>query len=502
MESIFRRIEKCIKQTGELPKNFVLEEEKSGNGELYFAPGALEGIIGHHTAIADENGDFIEELNMYLGMDFADALNSFEEKRAKGFKTATIRDGLLSYIMSHKQEYDPNRLGRLAVYFMEHGQKIESVKLGLTLLYPFDLHNNSMICYAFELLGYCDEFTDYVILNAKGWPVEQQQELYFELARKLHGWGKINAVEMMVADTEEKKEWILCHGCKNDVMYAYLGYECAMKCDLFERLQKGNLSDEEFAGASDIMSGLLDEGPCQGMSALDEPVALTLFYLEECKKHNWDAVQVALITDIAAYFKESEIEDARKIEPKVKEVMSRLDIHTFIIENVEKNTPQCMRIAKMYDIDMSEHLLRLMKMDFEKYYKFCTYFMQDANRVDEFLDLCDRKINYDKYPNAMGNELGLGAVQGDIKLDMVVQYLHLHYGKGKLMIMTCIQSPITRWRTMAVKALLSWVKTSGKTLEEIDINLYNEVKRVHVIESAKQLIPEWEKLLGYRSMNE
>lgn len=502
MESIFRRIEKYIKQTGELPRDFVLEEVKKGNGELYFAPGALEGIIGHHTAVKDENVDFTEELKEYLEMDCADALNRFEEERAKGFKTATIRNGLLSNILSHKEKYAPNKVAKLAVYFMEWGQKIESVKLGLTLLALFDISENLAVCGMLRLLGCSEEFTDYVILNAKGWPMEQQQELYYELARKLHGWGKINAVEMMVADTEEKKEWILCHGCKNDVMYAYLGYECAMKCDLFERLQKGNLSDEEFAGASDIISGLLDEGPCQGMSALDEPVALTLFYLEECKKHNWDAVQVALITDIAMYFRESKIKDAPEIEPKVKEVMSRLDIHTFIIENVEKNTPQCMRIAKMYDIDMAEHLLRLMKMDFEKYYKFCTYFMQDANRVDEFLDLCDRKINYDQYPNAMGNELGLGAVQGDIKLDMVVQYLHLHYGKGKRMLMTCIQSPITRWRTMAAKALRGWVNTSGKMLEEIDVELYNEVKRVHMLESAKQLIPEWEKLLGYRSMNE
>ncbi len=495
MESIFRRIEKCIKQTGELPKNFVLEEEKKGNGEIYFAPGALEGIIGHHTAIADENGDFIEELNMYLGMDFADALNRFEEERAKGFKTATIRDGLLSHIMSHKEEYDPNRLTRLALYFMEHGQKIESVKLGLTLLYPFDLHNNSMICYAFELLGYCDEFTDYVILNAKGWPMEQQQELYFELARKLHGWGKINAVEMMVADTEEKKEWILCHGCKNDIIYAYLGYECAMKCDLFERLKEGNLSDDEFAGASDIMSGLLDEGPCQGMSAMEEPIALTLLYLEECGKHNWNAEQVALIADIATYFRESEIAGADVIESRVKEVMSSIDIHTYIMENVEKNTYQCMRIAKMYEFDMSEHLLQLMKMDFNKYYKYFQYFMEKPESVEDFLDLCDRKINYDAYPNAMGNEFGLGKVQGDIKLDLIVQYLHKYYGKGKRMIMTCIQSPITRWRTMAAKALSGWVEKSGKSLSEIDAELYAEVKRVYGIESSKQVKDMWEKLV-------
>lgn len=494
MESVYKRIEKYIVENGELPRNFEVDEKKSGSREIYFAPGALEGIIGHHTAVEDENGDFTADLNEYLNMDYEEALRRFETERAKEFKTATIRGGLMSHIMSHRDEYDPNKMARLALYFMNYGRMAETVKLGLTLLSLFKINQEPGICHMLKILGFCEEFTDYVILNAKGWPTEQQQELYFELAQKLRGWGKINVVEMMDADTEEKKEWILCHGCKNDIIYAYLGYECAMKCDLFERLQKGNLSDEEFNGACDIMSGLLDEGPCQGMSAMEEPVALTLAYLEECKKHNWDADQVALLADIAAYYRESEIEGAEVVEPKVREVMSCIDIDTYIIEHVEKNTHQCMRIAKMYDIDMSEHLLRLMKMDFEKYYRFCSCVMHSAF-ADEFLTLCDRKINYDNYPNAMGDELGLGNVQGGIKLDMIVQYLHKHYGKGKRMIKTCIQSPITRWRTMAAKALSGWVKESGKSLAEIDAELYDEVKRVNEIESSKHVKAKWEELL-------
>ena len=50
-------------------------------------------------------------------------------------------------------------------------------------------------------------------------------------------------------------------------MYSYLGLECAKKCNYLERLRKGGLQKEELEGASDIMDGLLEEGPCRGISA-------------------------------------------------------------------------------------------------------------------------------------------------------------------------------------------------------------------------------------------
>lgn len=493
--SIYSKIKQCILKFGNLPDDFVAEEKEYKENELCFAPGALEGIFGHHMAEGIKDSDFTQKIKEYLSMKPEEAMRVFEHEEASGFKTASIRQALQNSIYEHREEYDAGKLAELAIYFAECGTKTETVKLGLSLLALFHVADKPDICEMITNLGYCEEFTDYVIMNSRNWAEDKQQELYFELTKKLKGWGKINVVEMMQADTEEKKEWLLCHGCKNDVLYAYLGYECAMKCDLYERLQKGNFSDEEFQGASDIMSGLLDEGPCQGMSALEQPVELTLLYLEECKKHNWDAEQVALITDIAAYFRENKIENAQAVEPKVKEVLGRLDIHTYIVENIEKNPHECMRIAKMYDIDMSQHLIRLMKMDFEKYYNFCFYLFTNNRSVDEFLDLCDRKIAYDQYPNRMDNDLGLGPVQGGIKLDIIVQHLDKHFGKGSKMIQVCIQSPITRWRNMAAKAMLGWVKSSGSTLREIDSKLYAEVERVHAIECSNQTKGMWEKLL-------
>ena len=494
-KSIYARIKKCITEQGCLPADFVVEKRESNDGTICFAPGALEGIIGHHTSVVDENDSFMPVLEEYLSMEPIDAMDIFESEKAEGFKTATMRNGLLQHIYENREEYDAEKIARLAVCFAEYGNKTETVKLGLSLMSLFNLSGNEAVCNMIRNLGYCEEFTDYVISNTTGWSEDKKQDLYFELAQKLRGWGKINVVEMMKADTKEKKEWLLCHGCKNDVMYSYLGFECAMKCDLYERLRKGNFSDEEFYGASDIMSGLLDEGPCQGMSVMENAVDFTMLYLEECKKHNWDAEQVALITDIAAYFKDSKIENAGAIEFKVKEVLARLDIHTYIVENIEKNTYECMRIAKMYDLDMSKHLLRLMKMDFEKYYNFCYYLFNNRQCVSEFLALCDREIVYGDFPNAMGDEFGLGKVQGKIKLDMIVQHLEQYPAEGKSMVYACIQSPITRWRNMAAKALLGWVKETGKTLQDIDAKLYEEVKRVYEIECNRQTKGMWEKLL-------
>ena len=495
-ESIFMRMEQSIEKYGVLPENFILEEKVGKENELQYAPGALEGICGHHLMGGDGNAqELCARIREYLQIDALEALNRFETEEARDFQIATIRKDLLQEIYENRQDYHAGALKRLAVNFITYGNKITSVKVGLSLLNLFDLSDSEGAKRIFRVLAHSEEFTDYVIWNISDWEEKEKQDFYFEMAQKLTGWGKINAVEMMQADTKEKKDWLLCHGCKNSVLYAYLGYECAMKSDMYERLQAGNFSDEEFAGASDIMSGLLDEGPCQGISALEEPAAFACLYLEECKKHNWDADQVALITDIAMYFKDSEIPHAEKVLEKVDEVLGGLDLNAYIVENIDNSTHNCMRIAKMCDIDMSEHLLRLMKMDFEKYYKFCSYFFENKKCVEEFIALCDRKIDYAKYPNQMGNSLGLGVVQGEIRLDMIVQYLHQYYRLGTKMVKVCIQSPITRWRNVAAKAMNGWKKESGKTLWEIDNELYTEVKRVYEIESDVRTKKSWEELL-------
>ncbi|MBQ6696270.1 MAG: hypothetical protein IJN16_06160 [Lachnospiraceae bacterium] len=495
-KSIFERIETLIRTTGELPEDFEPEEREYKENELRFAPGAMEGILGHHSSGKGEDCDFAQTLKEYLQLDVAEALKRFEEEEATDFQTAAKRAPLLSAITEHQEEYHAGKVANLGYYFAREGTKCETVKLGLSLLALFDLSDNEQVCYLFQNLGYCEEFTSYVTMNVVDWPRQKMQDLYFELAKKLKGWGKIDVVEELVADTEEKKEWILCHGCKNSILNAYLAYVCVQKCDLHARLIQGNLTREQLQGAGDIMEGLIDEGPCAGMSLVEEPVEMTCAYLRELKRYPMDMDTVVRLCWIADYFEDSEIENAAVVCVEIRALLETVDLEVLIAENKKEKFHQCIQVAKRFQIDLSEALFELMEEDFPKYFTYAYYLFQQDRYVEEFFELCEREIDGRLYPKRMGDSLGLGNLgEGILPLDMVVQYLDKYPLKGRKLIALSIQSPITRWRNMAAKAMIAWTESLGKPLVQLDVGLYSMVKAVAETECNATTKGYWEQLL-------
>ena len=59
----------------------------------------------------------------------------------------------------------------------------------------------------------------------------------------------------------------------------------------------------------------------------------------------------------------------------------------------------------------------------------------------------------------------------------------------------CINSPITRWRNMAAKALIGWQDELGKHLPQIDEELAELVVSVHAKECVEDTRKMWSKLL-------
>lgn len=494
--SIFYRIEEQLRINGELPEHFEPEERAYADNELRFAPGAMEGILGHHTAGNGEEAAFQEKLKGYLQISEKDALERFEKEEAGSFRTASLRKNLLQEIVAHQEEYQPGKLAVLAYTFAEKGTKCETVKLGLSLLVLFDLSKNEKVCTLLKTLGCCEEFTDYVLMNTTDWEEQKRQDFYFELAKKLKGWGKIDVVEMLEADTEEKKEWILCHGCRNTVMYSYLGYVCAMKSNLYVRLEKGHLTEDEMQGANDIMDGLIEEGPCEGMSALEEPVELTLLYLKEMKRHVTGIDELALLGRIDRYFQDSKMQGAEEVCEEIKIFLNTLDMHSLIVDNIRQKPFECVQIAQTYDMDLSAQIIGLMEEDFSKYYRYAYYLFVREKYIEEFFKICDREVDADKYPKRMGNSLGLGNLgEGVLALDMIVQYLDKYPLKGRKLIEISIQSPIVRWRNMAAKALLGWSDRLNLPLAELDAGLHQMVQAVAQTECNDKTREQWKKLL-------
>ncbi len=492
--SIFQKIETLINTTGELPDDFEAEEREYGENELRFAPGAMEGILGHHSLGKGEIKDFADTLKSYLEMDSASALEQFEETQP--FQVACGRNELLQEIISHQEEYPADKVANLGYYFACQGSKCESVKLGLSLLALFDFSDNEQVCGLLRYLGYCEEFTDYVTMSVAGWEESKKQDFYFELAKKLKGWGKIDIVEEMNADTPEKKEWILCHGCKNSIMNSYLAYECVQKCDFHDRLREGNLIMEQLKGAGEIMIGLIEEGPCKGMSIVEEPVELTLNYINEVMKHPLDVVDIQHLCWIHEYFDKSEIENGKQVCERLQQTWTTMDLSGLVTENLAENPHACVQIANHFELDIAKPLLELMRQDLKKYFNYSFYFFRKDCYVDEFLDLCERETDESLYPKKMGDSLGIGRMgEGMLALDMVVQYMDKYPLKGRKLLVISIQSPITRWRNMAAKVLNGWTQKLEKPLSEIDTDLYELVKEVAAKECNETTKEAWNKLL-------
>ncbi len=493
---IYNKIKNYINTKGELPKDFKLEEETKVNG-IPFAPGALEGILSHHSANNGGKSNFPEKLKSYMSISADNALEDFETNVAANFKTAAEGKTILKYVIEHQSDFPPNKLFPMAFYFAANGTKVETVKIGLNLMQLFDNTGNLDQVYPLLLnLGYCDEFAGYVFDNTLFWSEAKREDFIFQLAKKLKGWGKINAVEMLKAETAEIQKWILCHGCQNSIIYNYLAMTCAVKSKLYDRLLQGNLSEEEFNGATDIVAGLIEEGPCASLADMEEGFGFTIAYINEVKNHTLDIKLLDLLYGIKNFYEFRNLDNSERISAAIGDISKDLDLEQMLKDNMSENPYICIRIANATGIDLTKELYSFMEKDFNKYFFCAPYFLMKKQMVDEFFALCDERIDESNYPKGMGQELGLGKLGDNIlSLDMVVQYLDRFPMKGKKLIKICLNSPIVRWRNMAVKSLNGWKDALGKGISDIDKELYELAVEIHGKECDGKLKERLSKLI-------
>lgn len=515
-KSIFSRVHKVLEEKGSVPEDFCLEEKGKDDNEIRFAPGALEGILGHHSSGKGEDaGKLALFLKKHFNENPGEVVRLYEEEW-KQQRTATIRDEILKEIIDHRESYDAGKIMELAYTMMVEGTKIETVKMGLTLMALFDVSENEQIKRVLLTLGCCEDFTEYVLVNISDWPGEEQNQVYFEFAKKLRGWGKIEAVERLEADTDEIKEWILCEGCKNSILYDYLGLICAEKCDFLERLRVGGLKEEEWKGASDIMEGLLGEGPCLGISALEGAEETIYWYLCESSKKKMEVESLRQVLDIRDYLEDggknkresyggeeenAEGEWKEKALCKLTEILNNVDEKAVILQGLKDKKYNAVYTARALKIDISGELFDLMQTDFETYYRYGDYFLEPIETGEDryrmalrYIRLCENHLDYAHLPTGMGN---CRAFELDMhwNVDMVVQYLDRYPGEGQELIRVSLHAPVIRWRNMAARALEAWKEHYGKKVEEFAPELYQDVLEVAKQECDERLKERFRALL-------
>ncbi len=504
MKSIYEQIDKAVKENGMLPDDFVLENADKPGDKAIVHLGELEGILGKTYATRYDE-DALEKALTFMKAQVKKnaklAVHDFDDNDL-GFAVADVKGPLLREIVKNRYDFDPHKLSTLAYSMVMFGMKKETVKLGLALLVMFDFGDDEIVKKHLITLGLYEGFTSYVIAISRNWPSESKNHMFYVYAQKLKGFGKINAMEFLEPVNAEVREWILCHGCRNEVAYGYLGRIAADKCKYIDRLRTGNFNEEEMQGAGDIMAGLLDERFCPGISEIGEPAVVAKLYLDELAKHTVVLSDIANMYDLQSYIVErdnkSAAEDKKKVLEQIERMLSVIPVADRIKQQLADNPKVAIRTAKESKTDISLELLELIKTKFDDYYKFGGYFFDNDKNIDDLLKVCTDNIAGRDIPQGMGNE----AVSTDAtqiwKMDLVVKRLADYPGKGCEIVDFCINSPFTRWRKSAAATIIRWETINGVNVKKISADIFRSVKKVKKKEIVDSLKKSWNEILEYK----
>ena len=315
-QSIYEMIHNNLNSKNKLPPGFELPREEAKPGELRFMVGARDGICVFHGASGGGPEKDIKKIFNYLKSGKTDKIPPLVKKHGM----ITIVDPLLSAIEANNDKFSISKISEYAKSLAFESADEELVKLGIALLGLLDWSNSPEMQQKLLTLGLYEEFTLYV-LEAISW--ENRNDVIFEIAQNVNGWGKIHAVMRLEPTSDEIRDWILREGCSNAVLPAYLGLECAEKGNLIEVLRKETPDTDLYESICVIIDAMLDEGPMLGISIYEHAGEALLLYLQHSAQHAVTIKHLWHVLNVEAALESLELENKEDLQKIIREITSR-----------------------------------------------------------------------------------------------------------------------------------------------------------------------------------
>ena len=486
-ESLYQYIAASMTD-GQLPNEFSLPQHSNEN-ELKWMDGALDGVSIFHMGYSDikeETKALMEKaINAASETDTDKADELFFQLGQKARAIAVI-DELQSYIIKNKEILSANGLYHYAVHVILDSADKESVKFGLSLLELFHIDDNEKLKAVVRILGLSDEFSIFAIFVMLQWN-EGNKEI-FELAKKIHGWGRIHAIERLEPTTEEIKQWLLREGVHNEIMAAYSALVCWQKIDGEEILQ-GSLSREDFSGIRDIIEGLLNEGPIPGISQIENAPEMILIFLDKAKNMELTLKDYEVVRAIRVYY-ENEKKKNSSIVDLCQEILQTDTCRNFVKEAVNNGT--YLELADDLKIDYKDGLLLILKTEFQERYFLANYLIDDARYRPEVFTIFNQNLSLDDMKTLPTNTLGLGPdYKAQQQLECIVQKLKQYPLEGIEFVRTALQSAPVRTRNLGLHVLQDWVNMRGISLHELLPDMHTilcHLRDIEVDDKAQNLM--------------
>ena len=337
---------------GELPEDFSLPGLTDDENELKWADGALDGVTMYHMTIPEITKDdrtLISDAVRAADMRDYDLADSLFKMLGRHLQAIVVIDDLQSYIIDNQSKLNAKNLFEYAMHLLFESDNRECVKFGLSLLELFKTDDKNDLKKSIRTIGLSDEFALFAIFVMLKWK-DGNREIW-ELAKKIHGWGRIHAIERIEPDSEEIRHWILMEGVHNDVMPAYSALTCWNKSGA-EEILRGDPTKEEFSAIGDIITGLLDEGPVAGISAIGNYDEILSVFLDDARNMELTLEDCEVIYGILEYYRET-VSDKCPIAVQCRTLLHTYHARCLIIDAVKQG--KCLEMATGTGVDITKY---------------------------------------------------------------------------------------------------------------------------------------------------
>lgn len=492
-EYISEKARPFLRDGGEMDFEISDDFKDNESNGIPFADGAYDGIAVYHMGtqgLSDETRELmINALKIASAGDKEAAERAFTEL-GKSQRAIHVIDPLQDYIIEHKDEIPANRLYEFAVYAITRSCDIECVKFGLSILELLVIDENEELKDVITMLGFSEEFALFALFVMLRW--SDGNDRIFRLARKTHGWGRIHAIERLKPETDEIKRWLLREGVHNTVMPGYSAFTCWNKSGAAELLFGDEpLSDEDAKGLRDIIDALLDEGPCAGISEVENADDLLAKFLDKASVRELNIDDYDTVRNIAVHNEDENAEISAKCRGILTSEKCRETVKLAVKEG------RSVQLANELGIDCKADILRLLETELEKHCYLCVHLMRDDEYRAKAISLFREKLPLDELKAAPMTEFGLGKeFKKQQCLDAIVQHLGNYPLEGVELVETALQCSPTRNRNIALNVLQAWVNAKQTPLEQLLPKTFALLKKLKELEPDEKVREKTEKLLN------
>ncbi|WP_052130069.1 hypothetical protein [Ureibacillus sinduriensis] len=205
-------------------------------------------------------------------------------------------------VLFHEEEMNEQSVQQEAIWLLENAAHREVVKFAILILGCTNCENIKHRLYTIALH---EEFTGAALIALRN-GTSNANETIWHIATSVNGWGKIEAINFLEANSEEIQYWFLTEGAKNNVMNGYASLVCAEKGKLDIILHESEITREVFNGVGEIISGLLGDETYQAIDEYEYAGQVLMRYTHHAKTHCRDLQQFYILTRIATYMEKSE----------------------------------------------------------------------------------------------------------------------------------------------------------------------------------------------------